>query len=182
MSPKLMLDTNCFDFIFEQGLLQEMVTARAEGKAEFYFTTVQRDEIEAFKDKDLAKYHYVLKVIEKVPVEEAYICGVYLGIDEDTDTNRGYRAPRIGHVTMADHDPLFDQPKSRLKPNRPLGDRGDLNIIRSAYHENMDYIVTDDAKGPFTRIVEKLQVDRGAKLKVMSSSQLSQFLCHADNY
>jgi hypothetical protein len=55
MPLKLMLDTNCFDFIFNQGLLQKMVTARAKGKAEFYFTTVQRDEIEAFKDKDPAK-------------------------------------------------------------------------------------------------------------------------------
>jgi hypothetical protein len=50
-----------------------MVITRAKEKAEFYFTTVQRDEIEAFKDKDPPKYQYVQEVIEKVPVEEACI-------------------------------------------------------------------------------------------------------------
>jgi hypothetical protein len=50
-----------------------MVIARAKEKAEFYFTTVQRDEIEAFKDKDPPKNQYVQEVIEKVRLEEACI-------------------------------------------------------------------------------------------------------------
>jgi hypothetical protein len=56
-----------------------MVIARAKEKAEFYFTTVQRDEIEAFKDKDPPKYQYVQEVIENVPVEEACIVEDILG-------------------------------------------------------------------------------------------------------
>jgi hypothetical protein len=48
-----MFNTNCFDFIFYQGFLQKMIIARAKVKAEFYFTTVQRDEIEAYKDEQI---------------------------------------------------------------------------------------------------------------------------------
>ena len=51
MPLKFMLDTNCFDFIFEQKLLQKMITARENGKAKFYLTTVQLDEAEAYRDK-----------------------------------------------------------------------------------------------------------------------------------
>jgi hypothetical protein len=152
-----------------------MVIATTNGKAKFYFTTVQRDEIEAFKDEKPEKYQYVQDVIEKVPIEEVYICGVYLGIDEDTDTNRGYRAPRLGHVTMADYDPLFDQPKSKLTANRPLGNRADLNIIRTAYYKNMDYIVTNN-NNPFSSLVKRLQVERGSKLEVISNINLPKFL------
>jgi hypothetical protein len=175
MPLKLMLDTNCFDFIFNQGLLQKMVTARAEGKAEFYFTIVQRDEIEAFKDKDPAKYQYVQEVIEKVPIEEVYLHGAYLGIDEDTDTKRRYHGPRFGHMTFEEHDPLFDQLKSKLTDSHPLGDRGDLEIIRTAYYKKMDCIVTKN-KEPFTSLVKQLQVERGSKLKVISHTDLPAFL------
>jgi hypothetical protein len=107
-----MLDTNCFDFIFNQALLQKMVIAREKRKTEFYLTTVQLDEIEAFKDEEPAKYQYVHQVIDKVPVCEVYIYGVYLGTDEPT--SRGYRGPKIGHAIMAEHDSLFDQPKSKV--------------------------------------------------------------------
>jgi hypothetical protein len=153
-----------------------MVNAKAKGRAEFYFTTVQRDEIEAFKNKEPGKYQYVQEVIQKVPVEEAYNYGAYFGIDPDTQSKRAYRAPRFGHVILVDHDSLFDQPNSKLTDSHPVGHRGDLNIIRTAYHENMDYIVTDDNEEPFTDIVNELQVNRGAKLKVIANNQLSQFL------
>jgi hypothetical protein len=176
MPLKFMLDTNCFDFIFEQQHLQKMVDAKAKGRAEFYFTTVQCDEIEALKDKRPEKYQYVQEVIQKVPVEEAYIYGAYFGLDADIHSKRAYRAPRFGHMTSADHDPLFDQPNSKLTSSHPVGHRGDLNIIITAYHENMDYILTDDNKEPFTNIVKELQVNRGAKLKVIPNNQLSQFL------
>jgi hypothetical protein len=176
MPLKFMLDTNSFDYIFKQQLLQKMVSAKAKGRAEFYFTTVQRDEIEAFQNKEPGKYQYVQEVIQKVPVEEVYIHGAYLGLDADAVTKRGYRAPRFGHVTLADHDPLFDQPNSKLTSSRPVGHRGDLNIIITAHYENMDYIVTDDNKEPFTNKVKELQVNRGAKLKIIYNNQLSQFL------
>lgn len=73
------------------------------------------------------------EVIQKVQVEEAYIHGAYLGLNADTVSKRGYRAPRLGHVTLADHDPLFDQPNSKLTSSRPVGNRGDLNITITAY-------------------------------------------------
>ena len=41
-----MLDTNGFDFIFSRRLLKGMVDPRARGKAKFYFTPVQLDEID----------------------------------------------------------------------------------------------------------------------------------------
>jgi hypothetical protein len=84
--------------------------------------------------------------------------------NKDADTKRGYRVLRFDHAIMADHDPLFDQPKSKLKANHPVGDRGDLNIIITAYCEEMDYIVTKNLK-PFGRLVNRLQTDRGMKLK-----------------
>jgi hypothetical protein len=168
-----MLDTNCLDFIFDQRLLQKMVIARAKGKTEFYLTTVQLDEIEAYKDKNPAKYEYVRDVIQKVPIDEAPIYGVYFGTDEPT--NRGYRGPRIGHATLEEHDPLFDQSKSKLTKSHPLGDLGDVDIIRTAYYKNIDYIVTDNKK-PFGTLVKRLQIDCGAKLKVISNANLSGFL------
>ena len=168
-----MLDTNCFDFIFNNKLLQKMVNARANGKAEFYITTVQLDEIEAFKYKDRAKYSYVKQVIEKVPVDELCIYGGYFGTDEPT--SRGYRGPRIGHTVLGAHDPLFDQPRSKLTKRRPLGDRGDLDIIHTAHYNNIDYVVTDD-KNPFRNIVKQLQIQLSSKLKVISNIDLPMFL------
>lgn len=76
---------------------------------------------------------------------------------------------------MADHNPLFDQPKSKLKPKYPIGDRADLNIIQTAYHEQMDYIVTKNLE-PFRSLVNKLQTERAAKLRVISNEDLLKFL------
>lgn len=169
-----MLDTNCFDFIFNNRLLQKMVIAREKEKAEFYLTTVQLDEIEAYKDKQPIKHHYVQEVIEEVPVSEAYIYGVYMGTDEPS--SRGYRGPRIGHAILTEHDSLFDQPKSKRTKSHPLGDLGDIEIIRTAYYMDMDYIVTDNKEPPFSTRVEQIQSERNAKLKVISNTDLLSFL------
>jgi rRNA-processing protein FCF1 len=173
---KFMLDTNCFDFIFDRRLLQEMVDARKRGKIKFYLTTVQLDEIEPLKNKDPTKYEYMQEVIQRVPVEEIYIYGVYVGIGEEgTSTKRVYRAPRIGHAIIADHDALFDQQGSKLKRNHPVGDRGDFNIIRTAYCKYIDYIVTNDLE-LFNRSVNLLRTERGAKFQVISNADLQEFL------
>jgi hypothetical protein len=173
MPLKFMLDTNCFDFIFEHQLLQKMINARANGKAEFYLTQVQLDEIEAFQDKKPQKYNYVRQVIEKVPVDEVYMHGAYLGTDEST--SRGYRGPKIGHITLEEHDPLFDHPKSKLTDSHPVGHRGDLDITCTAHYKNMDYIVTKNEKH-FSGIVKRLQIESGSKLKVIFNIDLPKFL------
>lgn len=108
-----------------------MITARENGKAKFYLTTVQLDEIEAFRDKNSEKYEYVHQVIKKVPMGETPIRGAYVGTE--APTTREYRGPRIGHTTIEEHDPIFDQTKSKLTDSHPLGGRADLDIIRAAY-------------------------------------------------
>jgi hypothetical protein len=117
----------------------------------------------------------VKQAIQKVPVEEASIYGVYFGTDDAT-TTRGYRGPKIGHATLEEHDRLFDQPKSKLTESHPLGDLGDIDIIRTAYNKDMDYIVTDNREPPFSTLVKRLQMDRTAKLKVISNTNLLDFL------
>lgn len=77
---------------------------------------------------------------------------------------------------MTEHDPLFDQPKSKRTRSHPLGDLGDIDIIRTAYYLDMDYIVTDNNEPPFSTLVKKLQTDRNAKLKVISNTDLLGFL------
>lgn len=169
-----MLDTNSFDYLFRRQLQNQMISASNTGKIKFYITDVQLDELNAFKIKDPTKYQFCQDIIAQVPIEEVSVYGIYFG---GGPSKRGYAGPKWGHATFGDGDPIFDQARDKFTTSHPNGERADLSIIETAFHEKMDYIVTDN-KQPFKNMIERLQKERSSTLQLITNAELGILLRH----
>ncbi len=157
---KFMLDTNVFDFIYDNDLIDLVNSFVSKDRITFYVTHVQNDELKKIKDPVKKEQ------IEKIQCIIIQTSGTIVG----TKTNRGFEGSRIGFATL---DGIIEASKNEElseMDTHPLGKSADKLIVNTAIKENMDYLVSND--NDIIGIVEKSE----SKVKVINCNDFKSLL------
>ena len=133
-----MMDTNAFDFIYDNnliGFVNKLVTAE---QIELYVTHVQLDEIEKISNEEKREK---IKTVYYTPV----VASVgFVGTSDST--SRGYVGARTdAFIAVNEEDnEIVNKVKRNLTKTHPLGNAADITISFTAFKKNVDYLVSND--------------------------------------
>ena len=156
-----MLDTNTFDYIFDQNILPIVSSLINSEFISLVICRVQIDEIDKISDAQKKQF------IENIPCEKIPTSIGYVGVEDRY--NRGYLAPRVDWCKAVDDEDakLVNKYRRGRTESHPVGNEGDLSIVFTAIKENLDFLVSDDSE--VQRIFEGLKSDFDSELKFLDN-------------
>lgn len=157
-----MLDTNTFDFLYENKLLEKLSNLIKKTTFSIVICRVQMDEIEKISEPEKKK------IIQSISVEKIPTWIGWVGVEDRY--NRGYLAPRVDWFkAVNDEDAVIVNKYRRGRtPTHPVGNEGDLAIVYTAIKEGMDYLVSDDKE--IIRVYDGLKSDFNSDLKFLDNT------------
>jgi len=159
---KIMPDTNTFDFLYENKLLEKLSNLIKKTTFSLVICRVQMDEIEKISEPEKKK------IIQSISIEKIPTWIGWVGVEDRY--NRGYLAPRVDWFkAVNDEDAVIVNKYRRGRtPTRPVGNEGDLAIVYTAIKEGMDYLVSDDKE--IIRVYDRLKSDFNSDLKFLDNT------------
>lgn len=165
---KIMLDTNAFDFIFENNLINNFNNLVEKQKIQNFSTYVQSDEIEKISD-DNKKNKLKTISCQFIPSHVGFV-----GIDYES--KRGFNGSRVdGFRVVGEEDSkIIDQVKKSPTESHPLGNSADIAISFSAIKENLDYLISDN--DDLIKVFEKIKSQMNTKTRVISNQNFLKIM------
>jgi hypothetical protein len=165
-----MFDINVFHYMLDNALETVLKQRVESGDFLVYISVVQEDEIDANPDE--VQKNKINLLIKELKVQVTLPTAVMGG----APTRRGYKGMTIGKFKLGTLGSLESIPH-KPTPSQPLGkDIADLLILRSAYEDGMDYLITGNLRD-FQEGWELLKKNENANFKLLSSVDfVRQFL------
>lgn len=168
---KIMIDTNVFDFILDNQLIDLIKKLYSEKLIELHITHVQMDQIRSIVDE--TKKQSLLSI----PFKQ-----VLLSVGWTTDDNEsgGFKGPRADHfMAVNSDDAIILEECLKDRVNRSQRIFGDMGIIFTSFKEDMDYVVSADRdmKQFYDCLKGKIQSD----LQYFTLNDFSLFLKNLKN-
>lgn len=171
-SIKLMLDTNTFDYIYDNGLTNMVRNLVARGKLQLFATDVQEQEIDMIPNDK--RKEDLKQTIREIGVK---IIGTSAAtVAPSQQSKKGFHGSRVDEARAAganDVELLNMLVKSNIK--HVLKNEADLLIFFTALKEDMDYLVTGDTDD-FNNPLELFRMKRGTKLQIKDNTDFKRLL------
>lgn len=134
-----MVDTNAFDFIYDNDLIRFINKLVMSEQIELYVTHVQLDEIGKISNdekKEKIMTVYYTPIVASVG---------FVGTSESTP--RGYVGGRTDAfiVVNEEDNKIINKVKRTLTESHPLGNAADITIAFTAVKKEVDYLVSNDS-------------------------------------
>jgi len=156
-----MLDTNVFDFLYDNDLIDWINSFVNNGRIKLYVTHIQNDELKKIKDPIKKEQ------IKKIQVILISTSGAVVG----TETKRGFEGSRIGFATIDGIREISKIAESSGTDTHPLGKKADELIVNTATEEKFDYLVSDD-EDDIPKIAQKIE----SKVNVINCNEFQLLL------
>jgi hypothetical protein len=167
-----MLDSNTFDYIYDNGLTSKVQNAIDNGKLQLFATDVQKQEIEKIPND--TRKQAIRQTAEEIRVEFKETSGVVVALDQPG--KKGFNGSRVDHARIAsDEDIQLLETLTKVNMKYPLKNSADLLIFYTAIKENMDYLVTENTDD-FKKPLELFKRERNTKLQIIHSTDLQKLL------
>jgi predicted nucleic acid-binding protein len=166
-----MLDTNTFDYIYDNGLTNKVQKAIDDEKLQLFATDVQKQEIE--KVSNNARKQGIKQTAEGIRVKFMGTSAMIVALDQQG--KKGYNGSRVGSRIASEEDTQLLETLKKVDMKHPLKNSADLLIFYTAIKENMDYLVTDNTDD-FGKPLELFKVERGTKLQIIHNIDLEKLL------
>jgi hypothetical protein len=167
----LMLDSNSFDYIYDNMLADKVQKAVIDGKVQLFATDAQKQEIEKISNN--TRKQGIKQMAEDIQVTFIETSAMVAGLDKPG--KKGFSGSRAGLArVVSDEDAqLLEQ----LKDNsmNPLKNTADLLTFYTAYKRNMDYLITADIHD-FKKSLELFKIKRGTKLQLKDNVDINDLL------
>jgi hypothetical protein len=167
-----MLDSNMFEYIYDNKLTDNVRRAVDEGKIKTFATDVQKQEIEKIAEN--TRKRGIKQMAEKIQVTFLETSACVVGLDKPG--RKGFNGSRVGMAkVVSDNDAQLLEVLTKANIKGPLKNKADLLICYTAIKENMDFLVTANTKD-FENVLELFRLDRGTKLQLKSNKDIKDFL------
>jgi hypothetical protein len=167
-----MLDSNTFDYIYDNGLTNKVQKAVDDGKLELFATDVQQQEIE--KISNGARKQGIKQTAEGIRARFIETSAMVIGLDQPG--KRGFDGSRIGHARIASEEDIqLLEALKKVDIKHPLKNSADLLIFHTAIKQNMDYLITGNTDD-FEKPLELFRRERYSKLQVVHNTDLATLL------
>lgn len=166
-----MLDSNSFDYIYENKLADRFQKAVNDGKVRLFATDVQEQELEKISND--TRKQGIKQMAKEVHVTFIETSAMVAGLDRPgTKGFNGSRANWSRAVSREDAQ-LLEQLKDNSK--NPLKNTADLLTFYTAYERNMDYLITANIHD-FKKLLEFFKTKRGTKLQLIDNTDINDLL------
>jgi rRNA-processing protein FCF1 len=166
-----MLDTNAFDYIYDNKLTDRVRKTVDNGKVKLFTTDVQKQEIE--KISNSTRKQGIKHTAEEIQVTFIATSGAVPGLDPED--RAGYGGSRVGQSRVIDDREVhLLETITRRGIRRQLKNSGDLLTLITAMKENKDYLVTNDAD--FERSLNVLKMEIDSELQIMGYEDFKRLL------
>jgi hypothetical protein len=142
---KVMLDTNTFDYIYENDIIDKIKSSVLKEKLQLFATHIQIDEIQ--KPSDDTKKERIKKGIENVHVKIISTFATVVGIGLEKCSKHGFIGFKVGrqiHLPSLQDDTVLFKDLKKVNIKNPLKNTADLIILYTAVIEKMDFLATDN--------------------------------------
>ncbi len=163
MVIKIMLDTNSYDFLHDNNLIEKFNTLVEKKVIENYGTHVQADEIEKISKPE--KKNLIKQISCKFVPSSVGFVGV------DYQSKRGFDGSKVGGFKIVDNEgsEIIDKIKTPPTSTHHLGNTADIAIVYTAIKESLEYLISDN--DDIFKIFEKLSEKINTNLKVITNQQ-----------
>lgn len=167
-----MLDSNTFDYIYENDLTNKLRDLTRREKIRLFITHVQKNEIS--KIKDLKKREYALNAIKTIPIDKVLTSAAIVGPE---DSKHGFIGSQIGEARIVSETGAFElHDLTKHNMVNPLKNSADLLILLTAIDENLDYLITQNTND-FEFELETMKKTRDdVKLKLLKNNEIAHIL------
>jgi hypothetical protein len=132
---------------------------------------VQKQEIEKIAEN--TRKRGIKQMAQKIQVTFLEISACMVGLDRG---RKGFNGSKVGMAkVVSDNDAQLLAVLTKTNIKRPLKNKADLLICYTAIKENMDFLVTANAKD-FENVLELFKLDRGTKLQLKSNKDIKDLL------
>jgi hypothetical protein len=168
----LMLDSNAFDYIYDNKLTEKVRRAVDGGKVKLFATDAQKQELAKISG---SKRKWVLEqTSEKIKVSFLETSAAVVGLHNPG--KKGFNGSRVGMAKVAsDEDIQLLEALITHNSKHPLKNWADLLIFYTAIKENMDFLVTAN-KDDFEKPLELFKKERSTRLELRSNRDIKDFL------
>jgi hypothetical protein len=132
---------------------------------------VQKQEIEKIAEN--TRKRGIKQMAQKIQVTFLETSACMVGLDRG---RKGFNGSKVGMAkVVSDNDAQLLAVLTKTNIKRPLKNKADLLICYTAIKENMDFLVTANAKD-FENVLELFKLDRGTKLQLKSNKDIKDLL------
>jgi hypothetical protein len=164
-----MLDTNAFDYIIDNKLIDKVRNAVDNGKLRLFATDVQNQELDAIPNT--TRKQAIKQVIEVLGIKFVATSGAVVASKLD----RGFGGSRVGQSRVgSERDNKLLEKLTKVNIKHPLKNRADLLTFTSA-KEDMDYLITGNI-ADFKRPLELYNEEMGTKLQIKNNKDFENML------
>jgi hypothetical protein len=167
-----MLDSNTFDYIYNNGLTNKVQKAVNDGTLQLFATDVQYQEIEKIPND--TRKQAIIQTAEEIRVRFIETSAMVFALDQPG--KKGFDGSRVGHARFAsEQDIQLLETLTKVNMKHPLKNKADLLTFYTAIKENMNYLVTENMDD-FKKPLELFKRERNTKLQIIHSTDLEKLL------
>jgi len=163
MTLKIMLDTNSYDFIYENKLTEKFNQLIEKGEIENFGTHVQVDEIKKISDQK--RKNHLKKISCKLIPSEVGFIGV------DYESQRGFNGAKIGGYKIVGNEDneIITAVKTSPTQTHPLGNSADITIVFTSMKNSLDFLISDN--DDIHKIFNKMNKKMNSNVKILTNDE-----------
>jgi hypothetical protein len=161
-----MLDTNTFDYIYDNGLSNKVQNATDSGKLKLFATDIQKQEIEGTPIE--TRKQGIKQLVEEIRIKFIETSAAVVALDQQS--KEGFRGSRVGEARLvSEKDRHLLEALTRVNIKHLLKNKADLLIFYTAVKENTDYLVTGNTED-FKKPLELLKIESDTRVQVINNT------------
>lgn len=174
---KVTLDTNTFDYIYENDIIDKIKSSVLKWKLQLFATHIQIDEVQKSLSDDTKK-ETIKKAIENVHVKIIPTSATVVGIGLEKYSKHGFIGSKVGgQIRLPSHqdDTVLFKDLKKVNTKNPLKNTADLIILYTAVIEKMDYLATDNINH-FRKGLKVFKENKNTKLELINNTEFEKLL------